>query len=394
MWACGLGLALGAALFVTQRGPQVSVAVVTRKNLVRTILASGRVLAPAEVKVGALVSSAVVQVLVREGDTVRAGDLLVQLDDAAAKAQERQALAQRAEANAGREGVRVVDLPTATAQLEQARSRLELERKAARRATGLLAKQGVTQSEAEIAETNLRLAESQLRAAELTLASVSKGGSASTRAQALTAVAEAQLERARVEVSRSQIRAPADGIVIGRSVEPGNLVSPGTQLLTLSTLGNFRVTIDPDERSLATLQLNQKARVSSEAFPDESFEAVVSYIAPSVNARRGTVEVRLDIPTAPAYLRPDMTVSAEITVGEVPEALVVPLQAVHSRLDNPWVLVASDGHAKKRPVVLGVTDTTTAEVRSGLAEGEIVVQDAVLSLQDGQRVRPLRGAVP
>jgi HlyD family secretion protein len=225
------------------------------------------------------------------------------------------------------------------------------------------------------------------------LRAVSNGGSGAQRASATAALAQAQLDRARVDLARTEIHAPADGTLLARYVEPGDLVSPGSQLLTLSTKGDTRVVIEPDERSLAFIQLGQHARVSTEAFPNQVFDATVAYIAPSVNPKRGTIEVRLNVAKPPAYLRPDMTVSTEVSVGQEAQALVVPTPAVYSRLNAPWLYVIQEGRVHKRSIELGVTDVQNSQIKSGVAAGEIVVLDSV-ALKDGQRVRPLGDPAP
>jgi HlyD family secretion protein len=152
--------------------------------------------------------------------------------------------------------------------------------------------------------------------------------------------------------------------------------------------------IEPDERSLATIALGQSARVSTEAFPNDSFEARVSYIAPSVNAKRGTIEVRLEVPKPPPYLKPDMTVSTEILVGEEQQALVAPVYAVRERLRQPWVFIVRDKHVERRSVQLGASDAERIQITSGLEAGELVVTDAPPNLTPGQRVRIKAGGGP
>ena len=72
--------------------------------------------------------------------------------------------------------------------------------------------------------------------------------------------------------------------------------------------------LEPDERNLALLRKGQRAVVSAEAYPSQSFDATLGYIAPAVNGERGTIEIRLDVPEPPSYLRPNMTVSVELQI--------------------------------------------------------------------------------
>ncbi len=361
---------------------------VARKDIQRTVVASGRILSPSEVNVGSLLSGTVADVLVREGQRVRAGELLVQLDDGVVKAQARQAEARLSDARSGQRNVASVDVPAAAEQLQQARTRLIQLQRDAERTKELVAKQTLPPAEAEAAETQLRLAQSQVTAAELQLAAVSRGGSGAQRAAAAIALAAAQLERARVDLEQTRIRALTDATILERLVEPGDAVSPGTPLLVLSAVGSTRVTIEPDERCLADLALGQTARVSAEAFPSLSFGATVAYLAPSVNPRRGTIEVRLDVPNPPAYLRPDMTVSVEILVGQEHQVLVVPAAAIHDRLQSPWVYVVEGARLERRGIQLGAADSTVVQVIQGLEADEVVVAEGGIPLREGQRVRP------
>jgi HlyD family secretion protein len=389
-----VALVVATFAFVKWRGPAVAVHVVERKDMQRTVVANGRIMAGAEVKIAALATGTVMAIPFEAGTRVKAGDILLQFDQAAALAQQEQALARLAEAKAGRRGVSALDVPAAMEQLNQARERLALEQRDADRATALAANQAIAQSEVEAAQTKLRLAQSQVMAAELQLASVSAGGSSAQRASANTALAEAQLSRARVDLAQTSVRAPTDGVILQRLAEPGDVVSAGAGLFVLSTGAVTRVVIEPDERSLAQIALGQKARVSTEAFPNENFEASLSYIAPAVDPKRGTIEVRLDVKDPPAYVRPDMTVSVEILVGQEKQAIVVPAFVIKDRLQGPWVYVVKDGRVQRRHVQLGAVDAVDTQVTSGLDAGEVVVADANASLTPGQRVRVEKGTRP
>ena len=120
--------------------------------------------------------------------------------------------------------------------------------------------------------------------------------------------------------------------------------------------------------------------------------AVVSFIAPSVEPTRGTVEVRLRVPHPPPFLRPDMAVSVEVELGRRPGVLVVPVDAVREDGAEPWVLVVRQGRAERRAVRLGLRGEGMVEVQAGLVEGDEVVPPSSGAVP-GQRVRP-RAARP
>src|SRR5690606_37683333 len=140
--------------------------------------------------------------------------------------------------------------------------------------------------------------------------------------------AEAALEVAEARLARLRIVSPVDAIVLSRQAEPGSMAQPGSVLLSLAAQGGLRIDAGIDEKHLGVLQLGMPARAVADAFPGQPFDAKLIYIAPAVDPQRGTVEVRLAVPDAPSFLRPDMTVSVELLGGEKADALVLPAGAV------------------------------------------------------------------
>ena len=128
---------------------------------------------------------------------------------------------------------------------------------------------------------------------------------------------------------------------------------------------------------------------SADAYPGQKFPAVVSAIAPAVDAQRGAVQVKLQVDTPPEYLRQDMTISVEIEVMRKPGALTLPFEAVHDMESaQPWVWwVDADDRVRRTQVTLGVRAGTRVEVTAGLAAGARVVDSAATGLKAGQRIR-------
>ncbi len=166
------------------------------------------------------------------------------------------------------------------------------------------------------------------------------------------------------------------------------MIQAGKVLMVLLPDAAREIELYPDERSLGSLALGLKARVSADAFADQNFEAKVSYIAAAVDPDRGTIEVRLTVQDAPAYLRPEMTVSVDIALGQKRGALSVPTDAVHDATGpHPYVLAVDGDRIVTRRVRLGLRSDTRVELLSGVQVEERVVTDPSLSLSDGQRVR-------
>ena len=176
--------------------------------------------------------------------------------------------------------------------------------------------------------------------------------------------------------------------MLSRSVEPGDVIQPSRTLLVLAADADVELVFQSDERNLALLHVGQAARVSADAYPQQVFDAKVSYIAPSVDPARGTVEVRLAVAKPPPALKPDMTVSIDLLVASSSRVLTVPSEVVHgASTPTPWVLTVEDAHVVRHEVTLGIHGEGTTEIASGLTEGAEVIYPDGKQLAPGTRVR-------
>ena len=373
------------------RGPKVRTAVAVRKDLEQHVVASGRVWVEARVQVSAQVPGLVVAVGAIEGQHVKTGALLVQIDDAEARATVAQAKAVVDQASARVDQLRRVGAIVATEGLNQAETNLEHAQVEENRTAKLLATGAVPPTEMDNARRAVELARAQKNAAEAQRVSYAPMGADSRVALTTLLQAQAQLTGANVRLAQTKIIASKDGVVLTRSVERGDVVQPARTLLVMAVDGDVQLVFQPDERNLATLKLGQKARASADAFPQQVFDAEVSYIAPSVDPQRGSVEVRLRVPDAPKTLKPDMTVSVDLTVAARPMALTLATECVRGvTSESPWVLVVVDRHLARKNVTLGIRGDDSTEIASGLDEtAEVIVPDGQ-QLTPGQRVRAVR----
>jgi HlyD family secretion protein len=340
-----------------------------KRDVVRTLVLVGRVRPPSRARVGATVAGTVERVLVREGDRVARGELLVALDDREARAAVAQASAALTEATA-----------ETRAAVEQAENEARQAARDLERIEAVFEEGALTQQRVEQARQRADDARSRLEAAR---ARTGPGGNATVaRAQAALDVARARLQLTRVV-------APADGVVLTRSVEPGDAVQPGRALLDLALDGPTELVVFPSEDNLGQLQVGAPATASADAYPDSAFPARVSLVAPSVDPAQGTVEVRLAVDDPPSYLRPEMTVSVNIEAGRSADAPVLPEEAVRGLgTDAPWVAVAREGRLARQPVRVGLRADRYVEILSGVEPGELVVPpDGSPELGDRVRVR-------
>jgi HlyD family secretion protein len=328
---------------------------------------------------------------VAEGQSVKAGEPLVLLDPTEARAGVKQAEVAIAQAEARLRQVRELQLPVADQALRQAEANLanaqaQYDRNKRLNESGFIGKAALddVQRNLDVARTQVEIARKQVETAQ-------PAGSDYAMAVAALEQARAGLLAARAKLSYATISASRDGVLIARDVERGDVVQPGKVLMVLSPAGETQIVLQIDERNLGRLKAGQKALASADAFARERFAAELVYINPGVDAQRGTVEVKLRVPEPPAYLKQDMTVSVDIEIGRAAGALSIPAGAVHDATGGvPWVLRVEKGRAERRAVTLGLYGSGTAEIRSGLEEGDLVVVPGSSPVAPGERVRALR----
>lgn len=362
------------------RGVAVDVMPVHPQPLEQTILASGRVMSPARVEIGSVITGRIARVLVREGDHVEAGQVLIELETHELVAALRQAEASEHYARTRLTTVAEVGLVTAEKTLAQAKTTLDWSERELQRARPLFAEGIMSQAKFEDLERATQIAKSQYEAARTQMDSQTNTGAQSREAAARLAEATAARELATAKLAQASLRASEASTVLTRRVEPGDIVQPGKTLLTLATVGETRISAQIDEKNLPYLKVGDTALASADAFPDTTFPADLYYLAPGIDVERGTVEARFRIPAPPSFLRADMTLSVEVKGTHKTQAFVLPFEAVHgSTTGTPTILTVQDGKAISRPVTVGLKAGNTIEIIHGLRDGEQVIISAAIA---------------
>lgn len=373
---CATLVAAGAYLGVQRLlGPVVDAYQIVAQPLVQTVVATGRVTAPSRALVGSPITGVVLQRQVQEGQRVRAGDVLALLRADDLQAELRQARAALAE-------LQQSTRPQAQLAVQQTQMQWQQAQRELQRRRLLAAQQAITHEELEQAEQAEILARTAAEQARLQARSLQPGQGQEALLQARVASAQALLDKA-------TIRAEFDGTVLARHTEPGDLVQPGQTLFEIARQASTtEVLVALDEKNLERLAVGQTAQCVADAYPHQPFAAQVRLIAPSIDAQRGTVDVRLQVQEAPAFLRQDMTVSVNIQTGQHDQAVVVPndaLAAGDSTTPSVWAI--EQGRVVRRPLQLGLRGMAQTQVTAGLQAGDWVLADAQAPLQSGQRVR-------
>ena len=370
-------------------GPAVVVEQIKRGNLVQTVVASGHFETPFRVDIGSQITGVISDVLVEEGEQVRAGQLLVKIEASELLATVVQARGSLDQAEAHMRQLNEMTLPTAQESLIGARAILSEVEKTFDRTDSLTAKGYASSSSLDGAQKNLELAKTQVRTAQLQIYNASPGGSDYVFAQTQIAQARANLDTALSRLAYASITAPRYGTVIKRMVERGMVTQPGKALLVLAPDGETQLVIQLDERNLGLLRLGQSALASADAYPDQSFAAKVAFINPAVDMSRASVEVKLTVENPPPYLRQDMTVSVDVEVARRDQVLIVSARAMHEAMSNrPWILGLKQGRAVKQPLRVGVHGAAYYEIVEGAAEGDAVIPVGA-GVMTGQRVRAI-----
>jgi membrane fusion protein, heavy metal efflux system len=294
-------------------------------------------------EIAAPVAARVIKVLAKPGDTVTAGQVLAELHSP--------------------------ELVQARAEAEAARARLEVARKTAERKRGLAADQLVPEREKLEAEAALTDAEAAYHVAESALRRFGAGAGDAVLA----------------------IRSPIAGTVIDRAIVMGQLADPSKTLFRVGDLATLWLVAHVFERDAVRVQIGRPASASFAALPGKTFEAMIRSIGREVDAASRTIAIRLDVPNAGGVLRPGMSASASMPLGDVGDApvVVVPAAAVQ-RVGATWVVFLPRGAAtfEARPIGRGRDLSGDVEVLSGLQAGdELVVDGAFLLKAEADKAR-------
>jgi HlyD family secretion protein len=359
-----LGLLVAAfVLWRSLQGPVLDAYRLESRPLLQTVVATGRVITTSRAQVGSEVTGVVLERRVKEGDRVKPGDVLLVLraDDLAARVRE---------AEGALRSLLASTRPQAEAALRQADGQLaQASRERARRAD-LVARQLVSREQAEQAEQAETVARAAADRARVAAAALAPGASEEAQLRERLAAAKAQL-------AKTVLRADRPGLVLTRNAEPGDVVQPSRVLFEIALDGATEILLPVDEKNLSVLKLGQRATCIADAFTDRSFGAVLTFIAPSIDAQRGTADLRLTVNPVPAFLRQDMTVSVNIETGRRDAALVVPNDALLDVAgDHAAVLAVRDGRIARSDVTLGLRGLASSQILSGVTAADRVLASA------------------
>lgn len=357
-------------------GQEVILETVGMQPIRASILASGKLSNEDEVLLSTEVIGKVAALYVKEGDTVKQGQLLVQIDDEALRATVEQQQA----------SVRVQQIA-----IEQQRLRLKNLETQWERNRQLHERRLLDDNTFEVATNDLELARLDVASREASLAQAS-----------------AMLAESEKNLSRTRVYAPIDGVVTSLDIEVGEMAIAsttniaGSSLMTIANPASINTEVYVDEADIADVAIGQEAEIVAIGYPDKPMKGVVQEIAitakpPTANSQSLAFVVKIGFTdTAGVQLRPGMSSRAEIFTSSGESLLAVPLQAVLVNEDRARnvkeyrVFRFDNGVARETLVTVGISDDTYQEITSGLNAGDRIITgpDRVLrNLEDGDAVR-------
>lgn len=337
-------------------------ATVQRGTLLETASASGKIEPDVQVEVKSRSSGQVIEVLVKEGDQVQAGQLLVKLDPTDAQ---RQLASAKVAANRAQADVDAARASLAVSELDRNNDQVtaSVAKQSAELGLGSTDAARTADHATQVASSNVSLKRAQLRAAQGAL-----------QAAALS------VQDAELRLKETNIYAPISGTVLNVAVETGTLVSSaltnvsgGSALMTLADLSDLRIVASVDEAQISHIAKDQRVEIRVDTYGDRIFKGVVERVSPlgvdTSSIVTFAVEIAVKDESAP-LLRSGMSADIEIVTSEQKDALLVPLLAVQSQGKRRFVKLLS---GEQRTIQPGSTDGTRMVVLDGLAEGDTVL---------------------
>ncbi len=361
--------------------PRVTAEPARIADLVSRVNCNGKIQPKRKVDLSATMSGQIVNLAVREGDVVKKGDFLLQID--------RTKLQAEADSRGAALQALIADRNAAEANAE--RARVEYERAKSSYESGIISDMEFTSRRTDY-EAEWARYESILRRID---------------------EARASFVGARDTLEKTTITAPMSGIVTRLQVEEGEVAivgtmnNPGTNLMTISDLSVIEAEMEVDETEIPAVGLGQGAALTIDAYPGRSFDAIVTEIGSSpivvptatgpANSAGVDFLVKLRVDEPPEGIRPGLSCTAEIITGSVERAVALPIQALVLREkeggqrgeEEEGVFLLRDGAARFSPVTTGITGELDIQILEGVSSGDTVITGpfrTLRTLEDGDKV--------
>jgi HlyD family secretion protein len=366
--------------------------------------ATGYIVAAHRIEVASKVVGRVAWIGVEKGDKVKAGQVLVRLEDDEYRAQLDQMKGQLANLQARlaelEHGSRPEEIAVARANVNQAKADLEnaqvtLNRTKTLVSQGVMSKQALDDAQAKY-DSALAHVNSLQKTLDLSVLGPRQEEIDAMRGQVVQA--KGGLAYAQTQDENTVIRAPVTGTVLERAVEKGEFLTTmfvgdkGAKGYVVADLNDLEVELDISQNDFAKLHARQKGIVTTDAFPDRKYDGFIYEISPEANRQKATVQIKVKVQNPDDYLRPEMNASVAFVSDEKMAAVGAPARPVivipNSAIRDNAVFVMFDGKAVRRAVKTGSTNSKGVRIEDGLIGGEDLIVSPPAELKNGDRVKP------
>lgn len=371
--------------------------------------ATGNLAGDAQTDVAPVVGGKVVEVNFDVGSYVTKGSVLVRMDDRDAKIRLETAQAQveqqkkavgtaiaalrQAQIRLNVKDGETFDIETFS-QVKSTKANLVLAEKELTRAerlfaTGDVSKASVDQRRAQRDALLGQLDESRSNAA-VAVKAINSAEAQVAAARSGIATAETQVDQARKALSDTVILAPISGYVSERVADLGEFLTPNapnTKVATIIRTSTLRLKIDVPEASIGKVAVGQGISMQTSAYPDRNFAGTVVRILPNLNTTARTLIVEAEVANGEGLLKPGQFATVRVTQSKPENAVMIPASAIKTEGDINKVYVVKDGAVRERLVQTGLLENDLIQVKTGIAEGEVIATSNLNELFDGVFVR-------
>lgn len=370
------------------------------------LTATGYIIAAHKIEVASKVNGRVAWIGVDKGDRVKAGQVLVRLEDDEYRAQVEQQKGQLANLEAKlaelEHGSRPEEVQKARADVDQARADLadakaSLDRTRQLVLEGVMAKQALDDAQAKYDGDVAKVASLQRT---LDLAVLGPRTEEIEQVRGQIEQARGALAYAQTQLDNTVIKAPVTGTILDRNVEKGEFITTGFvgdkgakgYIVTMADLNDLQAELDISQNDFPKLGPKQKGIVTTDAYPDRKYQGVIEQVSPEADRAKATVQVKVRVENPDDFLRPDMNATVAFYNDVKPQetssaksVVVIPQSALQN---GNSVFVVLDKHARKRAVTTAGTSERGVLIANGLIGGEDLIVNPPANLKDGQKVAP------
>lgn len=199
-------------------------------------------------------------------------------------------------------------------------------------------------------------------------------------------IAEKSVELYRIRLDKGYVRSPISGVVDAKFMQKGEMTSPGSPIINVVNISRIKISCGVPERYVTQVKRGEKVKVTFPVLPDEEYEAVIDYVAPSLSPQNRTFEIELVMSNPESKFKPEMSANITFTNKSVDNAVVLQQDYVVDNGDEKFVFVLEGDIAKKRLVKLGGRSDNMVLIEEGLNIGETLINVGFQGLNDNDKV--------